>query len=235
MPATESQPEVLLRVERLYKTYHRGNQPIPALRGVDLDVHSGSFLIILGPSGGGKSTLLHVLGGIDRPTSGHVWLNGIDIATASQSQLARLRREKIGFVFQFHNLLSSLDAQDNVMLPLLARGAGWKTARQQAQRALDQVGLTQRLFHRPDQLSGGEQQRVAIARALVVKPILVLADEPTGDLDTQTTTEIIALMHQLNSELGITFVTVTHNPSLTNFASHIYHMHDGQLALTKRS
>ena len=173
-----------------------------ALRGVDLDVTRGDFVAIVGPSGGGKTALLHILGGIDRPSQGEIAVNGHRLDLANEAGLTGFRRDNIGFIFQFYNLLPSLNALDNVSLPLLARGWSWKKARQAAGEFLERVGLQARWRHMPGELSGGEQQRVAIARALVAEPVAILADEPTGDLDSVTANEIIQLMLDLEPEPG---------------------------------
>jgi putative ABC transport system ATP-binding protein len=184
----------LIEAAGLGKVYMRGNEEVIALRNGHLSVSQGEFIVIIGPSGGGKSTLLHLLGGIDRPTQGELHINGVDLVAASDAALTRFRRDNIGFVFQFYNLLPSLNALDNVILPLLARGLGWKASRQLGSAMLEQVGLDHRQKHTPGQLSGGEQQRVAIARAMVLEPCVILADEPTGDLDSASAKSIITLM-----------------------------------------
>ena len=219
----------MISVRQLHKTYHRGDEAIAALRGIDLEIGKGEFIVILGPSGGGKSTLLNMLGGIDRPTSGSVTINGFELQNASEEKLTLFRRDHVGFIFQFYNLISALNAVENVSLPLMARGLAYKQARQRATEILKRVGLEHRLEHLPAELSGGEQQRVAIARSIICEPDLVLADEPTGDLDSASTHEVIALMHALNTELGITFVVATHNLALTEKASRVFELLDGQL------
>ena len=221
--------ECLIQARGLEKRYRRGKVQVEALRGVDLDVPQGAFVVIIGPSGGGKTTLLHLLGGIDRPTAGQIRVNGQTLETASESELTRFRRDHIGFVFQFYNLLPSLNALDNVILPLLARGWSWKKASQSGQAFLERVGLQARWRHMPGELSGGEQQRVAIARALVGEPAVILADEPTGDLDSVTSGEIIQLMVHLNQQLGSTFIIATHNQTLCQYATSTYEMRDGLL------
>ena len=220
---------MLVNAEGLTKIYSRGGEKIAALQRVDLQIAAGSFVFIVGPSGGGKSTLLHLIGGMDHPSSGTLTVNGFDLHQASEEELTRFRRQHIGFVFQFFNLLTSLDALDNVSLPLLASGAKRKQARQQATAILKQVGLGARLRHRPAELSGGEQQRVAIARAVVGSPSLVLADEPTGDLDAANAEAVMQLMLELNRNLGITFVVATHNQALTRLGDAVYELHAGQL------
>ena len=221
--------ESMILARGLQKHYRRGKIQVEALRGVDLDVPRGAFIVIVGPSGGGKTTLLHLLGGIDRPTAGQISFNGQALETASESALTRFRRNHIGFVFQFYNLLPSLNALDNVILPLLARGWAWKKARQCGQAFLQRVGLQARWPHMPGELSGGEQQRVAIARAMVGEPDVILADEPTGDLDSATSREIIQLMVDLNHQLGTTFILATHNQAACQVATHNYEMRDGLL------
>lgn len=219
----------LIEAAGLWKVFPRGNEEVIALRNGNLSVGQGEFIVIIGPSGGGKSTLLHLLGGIDRPTRGELHVNGVDLVTASDAALTRFRRDNIGFVFQFYNLLPSLNALDNVILPLLAGGQGWKTSRQLGSAMLDQVGLAHRQKHVPSQLSGGEQQRVAIARALVFEPCVILADEPTGDLDSASARSIIALMLDLNQRHGVTFVVATHNLDLLKVAGRAYQLVDGSL------
>jgi ABC-type lipoprotein export system ATPase subunit len=219
----------LIEAAGLWKVYMRGNEEVIALRNGHLSVSQGEFIVIIGPSGGGKSTLLHLLGGIDRPTQGELQVNGVDLVAASDAALTRFRRDNIGFVFQFYNLLPSLNALDNVILPLLARGLGWKASRQLGSAMLEQVGLAQRQKHVPSQLSGGEQQRVAIARAMVVEPCVILADEPTGDLDSVSAKSIIALMLDLNQRLGVTFIVATHNLELLKLAGRAYQLVDGEL------
>jgi len=213
----------------LGKVYKRGSDEVIALRNVHLSVSKGEFLVLSGPSGSGKSTLLHLLGGIDRPTQGELHVNGINLVAASHAALTRFRRDNIGFVFQFYNLLPSLNALDNVSLPLLASGLGWKASRQRGAAILEQVGLAHRRMHTPAQLSGGEQQRVAIARALVLEPCVILADEPTGDLDGASADGILALMLDLNQRLGVTFIVATHNLDLLKVASRSCHLVDGLL------
>ncbi len=212
----------------LEKVFLRGSEHVTALNGVDLHVDAGEFVIIIGPSGSGKSTLLHILGGIDRPTKGELSINDINLAGISEAALTRFRRDNIGFIFQFYNLLPSLNALDNVCLPSLAKGLGWKAARERAALLLEQVGLSHRQKHTPSQLSGGEQQRVAIARALATEPCLILADEPTGDLDTASANSIISLMVDLNQRLGITFMIATHNLHFIPLASSSYELLDGR-------
>lgn len=199
------------------------------MRGVDLDVSVGEFVVIMGPSGGGKSTLLSLLGGLDRPDDGTLTVAGVDLADASQSELDAFRRRHIGFVFQFFNLIGTIDAADNVALAHVARGEGWAAARGSAQVLLADFGLGDRTDHRPAELSGGEQQRVAIARAVAAHPDLLLADEPTGDVDAVTTESIMGLLGDLNRDRGMTIVAVTHDPALTRYASRVITLRDGHL------
>ena len=219
----------LIHAAGVNKVYKRGSQEIVALWDTDLSILPGEFVVILGPSGSGKSTLLHVLGGIDRPTHGNLCVNGVDLVAANEAALTRFRRDNLGFVFQFYNLLPSLNALDNVSLPLLAKGLGWKAARRRSAAMLEQVGLDHRQKHTPSQLSGGEQQRVAIARAMVVEPCVILADEPTGDLDSTSALSIINLMADLKQRLGVTFIVATHNLNLLQMASRSYELVDGHL------
>lgn len=221
----------MVQTKGLTKTYRQGRLNVEALRGVNLDAPAGSYTVILGPSGGGKSTLLHLLGGIDRPTAGRVQVLGKALEAASEVELTLFRRDHIGFIFQFYNLIPSLNALDNVILPLLAKGWSWKEARKRGNVILEQVGLTGRQKHTPGELSGGEQQRVAIARALIVEPGLILADEPTGDLDSVSAEEVVKLMRRLNQEQGTTFIIATHNKSLCKDATSVYEMRDGNLRL----
>ncbi len=219
----------LIRAREIYKVYQRGKETVEALRGVTMEIPSGAFALVIGPSGGGKSTLLHLLGGMDRPTRGALSVNGTALEQASEEQLTCFRRANIGFIFQFYNLLPSLDALENAALPLLARGWRRGEALSKAEALLAQVDLLPRMHHRPAELSGGEQQRVAVARAIAGEPSLVLADEPTGDLDTASAAGVMELMADLNSRLGITFIVATHNERLARYADHHYELNSGQL------
>jgi putative ABC transport system ATP-binding protein len=217
----------IIETEGLARTYRLGTTEVQALRGVDLTVAPGAFVALMGPSGGGKSTLMHLLGCLDTPTAGVYRLEGRDVSALSPDERARLRNRRIGFVFQTFNLLPRLNAPDNVALPLLYQGRV-RAVRQRAAAALEQVGLTDRAGHRPSELSGGERQRVAIARALVAGPALLLADEPTGNLDSNTGREIMHLLCALHAS-GRTLVLVTHDAGVAAHAGRIVQMQDGQI------
>ena len=216
----------LLEVQDLVKTYHMGDMEVQALRGVSLSIEEGGFVAIMGSSGSGKSTLMNILGCLDRPTSGRYLLAGDDVSTLDKAELATVRNRLIGFVFQSFNLLTRTSAQENVELPLLYANVPARERAARAREALERVGLGDRMDHHPSQLSGGQQQRVAIARALVTKPRLILADEPTGNLDSKTTIEIIALFQALVRD-GITVAIVTHEPEVAEFASRVIVVRDG--------
>ena len=219
----------VIRVEQVMKVYGSGENEVRALRGVDLTVEPGEMIAVMGSSGSGKSTLMNILGCLDVPTSGTYHLDGIRVDGMGKNQLADLRNQKLGFVFQGFNLLSRTSALENVELPLLYDRAGrWKDTRAIAAAALERVGLGKRLDHHPSELSGGQQQRVAIARALVTQPTLLLADEPTGNLDSRTTREVMALFQELNDQ-GITIVLVTHEPDVAEYARRIVEVRDGRI------
>jgi putative ABC transport system ATP-binding protein len=218
----------VIALEKVWKRYEMGGGEVAALRGISLEVMPGEFVGIMGPSGSGKSTLMHLIGCLDYPSSGMVLLDGHDITHLSESDLAQMRGSKIGFVFQKFNLVNYLTAVDNVSLPLLFKDVERKERREIAATYLRRVGLEHRLFHRPNEMSGGEQQRVAIARALAGNPQLILADEPTGNLDSKTGTEIIDLLEELHHE-GKTVVMVTHDASLSKRADRLIKIRDGEL------
>jgi putative ABC transport system ATP-binding protein len=221
----------VISVKNLVKTYVVGEVEVKALRGVNLDVQQGEFLAVSGPSGSGKSTFMHIVGCLDRPTSGAYLLDGQDVSKMSKDALAAVRNKKIGFVFQGFNLLSRTSALDNVELPLLYGGNGLKTAdrHKRATEMLDLVGLGNRTDHHPNQLSGGQQQRVAIARALINNPSILLADEPTGNLDTRTSIEVMGIFQRLNQERGITVVLITHEMDIAEYGTRTVTFRDGQV------
>jgi putative ABC transport system ATP-binding protein len=221
----------LIAISGLTKTYHIGDVQVPALRGVDLRIDSGEFVAIIGPSGSGKSTLMHILGCLDRPTSGTYALDGRDVSTLSRDELARVRNATIGFVFQSFNLLPRTSAAENVELPTLYSRHRTTAAerRAKAMKALAAVGIQDRATHHPNQLSGGQQQRVAIARALMTEPPVLLADEPTGNLDTRTSVEVLEIFQRLQQERGITVILITHDPQVAEHASRIISVRDGRI------
>ncbi len=221
--------DALIRVQDLIKVYHLGEVRVSALRGVSLSIERGEFVAIMGASGSGKSTFMNLLGFLDRPTSGQYLLEGINGEDLSRDELAEIRNQKIGFVFQGFNLLSRVSALENVELPLIYAGVSAFQRREKARHALSQVGLEERSFHHPSQLSGGEQQRVAIARAMVNHPSILLADEPTGNLDTKTSEEIMVIFQRLNQEMGITIIMVTHEAEIASFAKRIILFRDGKV------
>jgi putative ABC transport system ATP-binding protein len=224
---------VILEAENLHRIYEMGSVEVGALRGVDLEVHHGEFVVILGVSGSGKSTLLHLLGGLDRPTEGRVFIEGEDLSELSDNQLADVRLRKVGFVFQFFNLMPQLTARANVELPLFLADVPAQEAKTRSTELLDLVGLSERQGHRPAELSGGEQQRVAIARALANQPKIVLADEPTGNLDTATGADIIRLLREVNEEQQQTVIVVCHDQRLASVADRVIEMRDGQFISEK--
>jgi len=223
----------IVEARELVKIYPMGATEVHALRGLDLTVERGEFISVMGPSGSGKSTLLNLVGCLDTPTEGTVVLDGVDIAKTRRSRLPAIRREKVGFVFQQFNLLSHLTALENVMLPLRYAEVTKREARKRAEELLTHVGLGDRMKHRPLEMSGGEQQRVAVARALVNHPAIILADEPTGEVDSATADEIMALLRTLNEE-GQTFIIVTHDPSVAAKTDRTIHLKDGQVDREER-
>lgn len=217
----------IISTSNLTKTYGKGDTAVTALRGINVRLAEGEFVAVMGPSGCGKSTLLHLIGGLDRPTSGDVMLAGQSIAALDDDALTAVRRRQIGFIFQFYNLLPVLNATENAALPLILDGVKPAEARAKATEWLKRMGLGERLNHRPNQLSGGQQQRVAIARALVTEPALILADEPTGNLDSAAGNEIAALLKQITGEWGRTVLMVTHDPRIAAYADRIIFLKDG--------
>ena len=220
----------LVAIRGLTKHYVRGDQIIPVLVDINLDIDAGEFVALMGPSGSGKSTLLNLIAGIDKPSSGRILVAGVDIATLSEAELADWRAAHVGFIFQFYNLMPVLTAFGNVELPLLLTTLSRRERRERVETALALVGLTDRADHTPSELSGGQQQRVAIARAFIADPTLIVADEPTGDLDRATAGEILGLLDRLNVELGKTIVMVTHDPKAAERAHRIVHLEKGVLA-----
>jgi putative ABC transport system ATP-binding protein len=219
----------VVEVKDLTKVYRMGEVDVHALCGVSLQIQRGEVVSIMGPSGSGKSTLMNILGCLDRPTSGEYLLDGENVARMGDNQLARVRNRKVGFIFQSFNLMARSSALTNVELPMRYAGVGARERRRNSVEALEAVGLHERMHHRPKELSGGQQQRVAIARALVNNPSIIMADEPTGNLDSKTGVEIMDLLLRLNRERGVTLIIVTHDPEIASHASRIIHIRDGQV------
>jgi putative ABC transport system ATP-binding protein len=217
--------EPILKTDGLWKTYHSGKVEVSALRGVNFEVLPGEFVSVMGPSGCGKSTLLYVVGGLARATRGQVLVDGNNLTEMGDAERTRLRRHKVGFIFQRFNLLSTLDAFGNIAIAQHIHGDGFDPHRFEVVTSM--LGLSGRLHHRPSEMSGGEQQRVAIARAIINEPKIVLADEPTGNLDTKNSETVLAMLRQLNRELGQTIVMITHNPEATSYSHRVVHMRDG--------
>src|SRR5271155_2242544 len=226
-PAREPPLEPILKTENLWKIYRIGKLDVPALRGIDVEVFPGEFLSIMGPSGCGKSTFLHVIGGLAQATRGNVFLDGNDLTQMTDAARTLLRRHKVGFVFQRFNLLPTLDAYHNITVAQHIHGNGFDPHRFDVVANL--LGLKERLGHKPSELSGGEQQRVAIARAIISEPKIVLADEPTGNLDTKTSESVLSLLRGLNKDQGQTIVMITHNPDAAAYGNRVMHMRDGQV------
>jgi putative ABC transport system ATP-binding protein len=219
----------LVHMEHLAKSYRRGGQVVPVLTDITLDIAAGAFTALMGPSGSGKSTLLNLIAGIDKPDAGLLLVNGVDITAMPESALAHWRAANIGFIFQFYNLMPVLTAFENVELPLLLTNLGRRERRERAEMTLAMVGLADRMDHTPHELSGGQQQRVAIARAIVTDPTLIVADEPTGDLDRQSAAGVLALLRRLNDELGKTIIMVTHDANAAAQARTVVHLDKGEL------
>ncbi|WP_129628244.1 ABC transporter ATP-binding protein [Candidatus Oscillochloris fontis] len=219
----------LITTSALARSYAMGKTSVAALRGVDLTVQPGEFVALVGPSGSGKSTLLHLIGGLVRPSAGEVWVHGLELGRSSDAELVAYRRDTLGFIFQSFNLLPIKSAWENVAVPLMLAGAPLATRKARALTLLDQLGLAARADHRPSELSGGEQQRVAIARSLANRPRLLLADEPTGNLDSRTGSEIMGLLQRLVRDEGLTMLLVTHDMGVASFADRIVHLRDGMI------
>ena len=228
MAGTNGAP--LIEIKNVSKSYHRDSIEIPVLKNLSISVPQGEFLALMGPSGSGKTTLLNLVAGIDRPNGGQVIIGGVDIGSLGESALAQWRSSHVGFIFQFYNLLPVLTAYENVELPLLLTRLPKKEKRHHVETALKLVGLGERMDHYPKQLSGGQEQRVAIARAIVTDPTILVADEPTGDLDKASATEIMSLLERLNSEFGKTIVMVTHDPRAAEKAHKVMHLDKGELS-----
>lgn len=229
-PPAPAPPKPLIEMEHLCKSYRRGSQELPVLEDISLTINAGEFLALMGPSGSGKTTLLNLIAGLDRPDRGRLRVNGVDLTLLSEAQLAAWRAQHVGFIFQFYHLIPVLTAFENVELPLLLSHLSRHERREHAALVLELVGLSDRRRHYPAQLSGGQQQRVAIARALVTDPTFIAADEPTGDLDRQSATEILDLLTQLNHEFGKTIIMVTHDRKAAESAQAIMHLEKGELS-----
>jgi putative ABC transport system ATP-binding protein len=229
MSTAPNAEDVLVSIRGLTKAYRRGKQTISVLVDINLDIARGDFVALMGPSGSGKSTLLNLIAGIDKPTAGMITVGGTDIARLSEAELARWRASQVGFIFQFYNLMPVLTAFENIELPLLLTALSRRERREHANAALELVGLSDRSDHYPNELSGGQQQRVAIARALITDPVLIVADEPTGDLDRTTGEEILSLLDRFNRELGKTIILVTHDPKAAAKARRLVRLEKGRI------
>ncbi|HTL75590.1 MAG TPA: ABC transporter ATP-binding protein [Casimicrobiaceae bacterium] len=225
-------PGLLVEIRHLAKSYIRGGQVVPVLSDITLDIHAGDFTALMGPSGSGKTTLLNLIAGIDKPDSGVLLVEGVDIAALGETALADWRAAHVGFIFQFYNLIPVLTAFENVELPLILTGLSRAERRERVELTLSVVGLADRMKHYPNELSGGQQQRVAIARAVVADPTLIVADEPTGDLDRVSAAEILAMMQRLNRELGKTIIMVTHDLTAAKAAKTVIHLEKGELLVS---
>lgn len=219
----------MIRIRDLMRRYAMGKQTVTALNSVDLDIAPGEFVALVGPSGSGKSTLLNLIGGLDRPTSGELWVKDLELGHATDKRLVSYRRDQIGFIFQSFNLLATRSAAENVEVPLMLAGVGRKQRRERALELLAQVGLDQRAGHKPSELSGGEMQRVAIARSLANNPVLILADEPTGNLDSKTGSDILTILRDLVRTRRVTMVLVTHDMQVASYADRVVHLLDGDI------
>lgn len=217
------------KVENVTRIYKVGETETQALRGINLSIESGEFTALVGPSGSGKTTLLQLLGCLDQPTQGKVYINGVEVTRLNRNQRADLRKEHLGFIFQFFALIPTLTAYENIELPLLLKGVGYEERRERVNELLKAVDLMDHIHHRPDQMSGGQQQRVAAARALATRPAMVLADEPTANLDTANGQQLMEIMAKLNQETGVTFVFATHDPRVFNYARRVITLRDGQV------
>ncbi len=226
-------PRTIIEVRDLKKTYFTGDEPLEVLHGITLSIEEGEFVAIMGSSGSGKSTLMNILGCLDRPTAGAYFLDGREVSQMNKNELAEIRNQVLGFVFQSFNLLTRTSALENVELPMLYAGVGSRERHERAREALERVGLGKRLDHHPNQLSGGQQQRVAIARALVSRPKIILADEPTGNLDSKTSLEVMSLFQSLGNT-GMTLVLVTHEPDIAEFATRTIVMKDGDIQTDRK-
>ncbi len=227
--AAPANAEPLVKIRKLAKSYRRGDQVVPVLSDITLDIMAGDFTALMGPSGSGKSTLLNLIAGIDKPDAGELRVAGVDITALSESALADWRAANVGFIFQFYNLMPVLTAFENVELPLMLAGLSRAERRERVELTLEAVGLSDRVRHYPNELSGGQQQRVAIARAIVTDPTLLVADEPTGDLDRVSAAEVLAMMQRLNAELGKTIIMVTHDANAAHAARKVIHLDKGEI------